>query len=132
MNHCPHKELPFRTGHEFVSHLQGMICSCTSPFLDRKAQNEDLLETGCWLFSGLDKIAIQPITNHQLRNKDSPLFPMLDSDLTLLSNSKLHTSVSRLQSHLLAPVILDPFQTSSKPLHNTEETPIAVLIVLLL
>lgn len=44
-----------------------------SPSLDRKAQNEDLSETGWWLFSGLDKIAIQPTTNHQPSNKDSRL-----------------------------------------------------------
>jgi len=115
MNHCPHKELPIHTGHEFDSHLQAMLCSCALTFLGQETQDEDLNETSYWLFPVLEQIIKQPITNNQPNNKNSPLLPMPDPDLTLPSNSKQHTSVSRLQSHLLAAVTLDPFQTSSRP-----------------
>lgn len=107
------RELPIHTGHEFDSHFQDMLCSCALTFIGQETQNEDLNETGYWLFSGLQQITKQPITNHQPSNKYS-LFSMPDPDLTL-SNSKQHTSVSRLQAHLLAAMILDPFQTGSRP-----------------
>lgn len=87
----------------------------------------------CALTFLYDKIVIQPATNYQPSNKDCPLFFMLSPDLSPWAiPTNTHASISRLQPHLLTAVILDPFQTSSRPQHNTEKTPIAGEIVLLL
>lgn len=114
LNCHPHKELPIHTGHEFDSHLQGMLCSYTLTLLGQESTewrpecNRLLAFWEAWSKSHNSlQLIISPV-------KDSPLFSVPGPDLTL-SKSKQLAWFSRLQSHLLAAMIPNAFQTSSRP-----------------